>query len=48
MRPAMSGVWKAPDTGMGMTLRAPSSLASTATVATASAVPATTTWPGAL
>ena len=45
---AMSGVWKAPATGNGMTLRAPSSLAMAPARATASAVPAMTTWPGAL
>ena len=45
---AISGVWNAPETGMGRTFFAPSSLAKVVTVAMASEVPAMTTWPGAL
>ncbi len=45
---AIKVVWKAPATGIGRTLRAPSSLAMVPARATASAVPAMTTWPGAL
>ena len=40
------GVWKAPETGMGSTLRAPSSLAWPVARAMPSSVPAMTTWPG--
>ena len=44
----MSEVWKAPDTGIGSTRRAPRSFASSLARRTASTVPAITTWPGAL
>ena len=42
---AMSAVWKAPATGIGITLRAPSSLAMAPARVTASTVPAMTVWP---
>ena len=42
------GVWNAPETGMGSTLRAPSSLAWAVARSMPSWVPAITTWPGAL
>ena len=44
----MNGVWKAPPTGSGMTLRAPSSLAMAPASAMASASPAITIWPAPL
>ncbi len=47
-RSDMSGVWKAPPTGIESTRFAPSSLAMTANSSSASEVPATITWPGAL
>ena len=46
--PAMSGVWKAPPTGIESTRFAPSSFAITPNSASASDVPATITCPGAL
>ena len=45
---AMNGVWKAPPTGSGSTLRAPRSLASAVASAMASGSPAITTWPAPL
>jgi hypothetical protein len=45
---SINWVWNAPDTGRGRTFRAPSSFALSAALATASTVPAMTTWPGAL
>ena len=44
----MNGVWKAPDTGSGITFLAPSSLATMPAATTPSGEPAMTTWPGAL
>ena len=44
----MNGVWKAPPTGSGSTLRAPRSLASAVASAMASGSPAITTWPAPL
>ena len=45
---AMNGVWKAPPTGSGSTLRAPRSLASAVASAMAAGSPAITTWPAPL
>ena len=44
----MNGVWNAPPTGSGITLRAPSSLAMAPASAMASGSPAITTWPAPL